>query len=76
MACFADINVSQGSVPTYARCGGIFNMHLLKIYQGIFQWKNFVNRLRSGRIMVTSLGPVFGPPCILKDDIVNCDHQT
>jgi len=27
MACFADINVSQGSVATYARCGGIFNIH-------------------------------------------------
>ena len=27
-ACFADINVSQGSVTTYARCGGIFNIHL------------------------------------------------
>jgi len=26
-ACFADINVSQGSVPTYARWGEIFNMH-------------------------------------------------
>jgi len=25
VACFADINVSQGSG---ARCGGIFNMHL------------------------------------------------
>ena len=24
MACFADINVSQGSVARYARCGGIF----------------------------------------------------
>ena len=28
MACFADINVSQGSVATYSRCGGIFNIHL------------------------------------------------
>ena len=28
MACFADINVSQGSVETHARCGGIFNFHL------------------------------------------------
>jgi len=28
MASFAEINVSQGSVATYARCGGIFNMHL------------------------------------------------
>jgi len=27
-ASFADINVSQGSVATYARCGGIFNIHL------------------------------------------------
>jgi len=28
MACFADINVSRGSVVTYARCGGIFDIHL------------------------------------------------
>ena len=28
MACFADINVSQGSVATRARCGGIFNIDL------------------------------------------------
>jgi len=28
MACFADNNVSQGSVATNARCGGIFSMHL------------------------------------------------
>jgi len=27
MARFADINVSQGSVATYARCGGIFNIN-------------------------------------------------
>ena len=26
--CFADNNVSQGSVATYARCDGIFNIHL------------------------------------------------
>ena len=28
MACFADINVSQGSAATYARSGGIFTIHL------------------------------------------------
>jgi len=28
MACFANVNVSEGSVATYARCGGIFNTHL------------------------------------------------
>jgi len=28
MACFADIDVSQGSVATDARCCEIFNIHL------------------------------------------------
>jgi len=28
MACFADINVSQGSAATQAKCGGIFDIHL------------------------------------------------
>jgi len=28
MACFAGVNFSQGSVATYARCGGSFNIHL------------------------------------------------
>ena len=28
MACFADINVSQGSIATYARYSGIFGVHL------------------------------------------------
>ena len=28
MACFADINVSQVSVATHARCGGISNTRL------------------------------------------------
>jgi len=28
MACFADIDVSQGSVATCARCGWIFNIRL------------------------------------------------
>jgi len=37
MACFADINVLQGSVPTYARCDGTFNVHLTADFKGIFQ---------------------------------------
>ena len=28
MACFADMNFSQGSIATYARCDGIINIHL------------------------------------------------
>ena len=51
MACFADINLSQGSVATYARCRGIFD--------------KFLNLLRIDRIMVMSLWPVFCPPCTL-----------
>jgi len=51
MACFADINVSQGSVATYARCGWIFNMHLTanlpgnlsvkKICKSVKIWQNY-----------------------------------
>ena len=33
-ACFADVNVSQGSVATYATCGGIFNIHLTANFPG------------------------------------------
>ena len=37
--------------------------HWLQIYQGIFQWNKFLNRLRFDRIMVMSLWPpFFGPP--------------
>ena len=49
MACFADINVSQGSVATYARCSKIFNIHLTAD----------LRRLRFDRIMVMSLWPHF-----------------
>ena len=61
MACFADINVSQGSVATNARCGGIFDVHLTANLPGNMLVKN---RLRFDRIMVMSLWPrFFGPPC-------------
>jgi len=63
IACFADINVSRGSVATYARCGGFlkygFNYtNLPKKSSSVF-----LNRLRFDRIMVMSLWPhFFGPP--------------
>ena len=59
MACFADINVSQGSVATYARCGGIFNTHLTANLPKNIPVKIFVNRLKFYRIMVMSLWPRF-----------------
>ena len=50
MACFADINVSQGSVAKYAGCGGIFDTHLSanlpgnfpvkKILKSVTTWQN------------------------------------
>jgi len=46
MACFADINFSRGtSVAKYARCGGIFNMHLTANLPRNISVKKFVNRL-------------------------------
>jgi len=36
MACFADINVSQGSVATHAGCDGSFNTHLTTTLQRNF----------------------------------------
>jgi len=64
MAYFADINVSQDSVATYARCSGIFNMHLTANLPRTFQWNNFVNRLRFDRIWSLVCGPrFFGPTC-------------
>ena len=57
MACFADINVSQGSVATCASCGGIFNILLTaKITK---ETENISNRLRFDRIIVMSLWPCF-----------------
>jgi len=61
-ACFfADINVSQGNVATYARCGGIFNIHLTANLQRNLPVKNFLDRLRFDRIMVMSMWPRFWP---------------
>ena len=60
MACFADINVSQGSVATQARCGGTFNIHLTaKFTKEPCSEKNCVNRLRFDRVIVMSLWPRF-----------------
>jgi len=61
IACFADINVSQGSLATYARCGGIFNIRFTANLPWNLSVKKIVNRLRFDRIMVMSLWPRFWP---------------
>jgi len=69
MACFADNNVSQGIVATYARYGGIFNIHLTANLLRNLLLKFFLSRLRFDRIMVMSLWPrFFGPPCVYIND--------
>jgi len=64
MACFADINVSQGSVATYARCGGTFKIHLTANLPWNLSVIFFKNRLRFYRIMVMSLWPRFFWPTL------------
>jgi len=59
IACFADINVSQGSVATDARCGGIFNIHLTTNLPRNLPLNYFFNRLIFDRIIVVSLWPTF-----------------
>jgi len=59
MACFADINVSQGrpiySVATCARCAGMFNIHLTANLPRNLPVKKTLKSLRFDRIMVMSL---------------------
>jgi len=52
-ACFADIKVSQSSVATYARCGGIFNIHLSTNLPRTLS-VNFLKIISFDRIMVMS----------------------
>ena len=47
MACFADINVSQGSVATYAWCSGIFDTHLTANLPGNLLVKNFLKSIKN-----------------------------
>ena len=60
MACFADINVSQGSVATYAKCGGISDLtHLTASLPRNLPVTKF--RLRMNRIVPMSLWLSFWP---------------
>jgi len=59
MACFADINVSQGTVATYARCSGIIDIHLTANLPRNRQVKKCLNQLRTDKIMVMSVWPRF-----------------
>ena len=62
MTCFADIDVSQGSL---ARCSGSASIHLTTNLPRNFPVNIFLkNRLRLDRIMVMSLWPHFFWPTL------------
>ena len=63
MACFADINVSQGSVATYARCYGISDIRFTANLPRNLPVKKLLNRLRIDRIIAMTVPRFFGPPC-------------
>ena len=65
MAFFADINISQGSVATYARCGGILNSHLTANLLINLQWNFFKSVKIWQNYGHESVAPLFGPPCTL-----------
>jgi len=68
MACFADINVSQGGVATYAMCGGIFNIHLpANLLRNLPVKKNCKLVKISQNYCHKSVARFFGPPCIWMD---------
>jgi len=62
MAYFADINVSQGSVATYRRYGGIFNIHLITNLPRNLPVIFFKNRPRV-------CGPTFWPTLYADDSL-------
>ena len=53
-------------VATYARCGGMFNIHLTTNLPRNLPVKKCVNRLRFDRFMVMSLWPRFCPTLYMK----------
>jgi len=55
----SDINVSQGSVATYARCGVIFSNHFSANSSEESLCEKIANRLRFDRIMAMRLWPHF-----------------
>ena len=61
MVSFADVNVSQGSVATRARCSGMSNVHLTANLLGNLPVNKVVNQLRFDIIMAMSLWPRFWP---------------
>ena len=52
LSLFSDINISQGSVATLVRCGGIFNAKFIANFLTSQLVKNYENRPTSDEVIV------------------------
>jgi len=69
---FCDINVSQGSVATYEKSGGIRNNRLTANLPRNVSVKKIENRLRFDKIMAVSLWlHFFDSPCTCTHEMIN-----
>ena len=60
-----DVLFSQGSVRTIFRWGGYFSYMSKKIYSSLQQCKNYKNRSRFSKVMITNVLPLFyGSQCM------------
>ena len=55
LSLFSDINISQGSVATFVRCGGIFNYNFVTNLLLSPPVKKNENRLAFGKVMDKSI---------------------
>ena len=65
---FQDTGISQVSVETHLRCGGIFSDIIIRPanFLLILKWNNFENRLIFGKVKAyKNCAIFFGPPCII-----------
>jgi len=63
MACFAVINVSQGNVATYAKCGGTLNIRLTRNLLRNLAVKKFYKSVKVWQNYSESVAQFFGPSC-------------
>ena len=59
LSLFSDINVSQGSVATLTRCGGIFNANFIANFLTSQPVKNYENQPTADELIVKVKGVAF-----------------
>ena len=61
-----NFDISQGSVATFIRCGGILSVHFianLLTSLSVKELRKTENRLALAKLLTKVWVPVFGPPC-------------